>query len=192
MSEKHKIPLQIFIIFEKLQIQVWTSESNLPNHFFIHLPKKWLYGVNMLFKNELNFWNSSLVDMSAIDASNFKNQSNNLDFFFFKNNIIIFYVYYFYFLKIKVNISVFYNFLKKDLVNSIEIIYNNSAWAEREVSEMFGINFFFKKDLRKLLTDYSNLENPLLKSYPTEGFVDIFYNFFEDQVTLSNNSSVEL
>ena len=57
---------------------------------------------------------------------------------------------------------------------------------------MFGINFFFKKDLRKLLTDYSNLENPLLKNYPTEGFTDIFYNFFEDQVTLSNNSSVEL
>jgi NADH:ubiquinone oxidoreductase subunit C len=57
---------------------------------------------------------------------------------------------------------------------------------------MFGINYFFKKDLRKLLTDYSNIDNPLLKSYPTEGFSDIFYNFFEDQVIFSNNNSIEL
>jgi NADH:ubiquinone oxidoreductase subunit C len=63
---------------------------------------------------------------------------------------------------------------------------------EREVSEMFGVNYFFKKDLRKLLTDYSNIDNPLLKSYPTEGFNDIFYNFFEDQVIFSNNNSIEL
>ena len=40
---------------------------------------------------------------------------------------------------------------------------------------MFGINFKHKKDIRKLLTDYSNFENPLLKSYPSEGFFDVFY-----------------
>jgi len=57
---------------------------------------------------------------------------------------------------------------------------------------MFGINYSFKKDVRKLLMDYTNVENPLLKNYPSSGYVDVFYNFFEDQVCLSINSSNEL
>ena len=57
---------------------------------------------------------------------------------------------------------------------------------------MFGLNFYFKKDIRKLLMDYSCIENPLLKSYPTEGKIDIFYNFFEDQVVTNFNESIEL
>jgi NADH:ubiquinone oxidoreductase subunit C len=54
---------------------------------------------------------------------------------------------------------------------------------------MFGINYFNKKDVRKLLIDYSSFENPLLKAYPTEGFFDIFYNFFEDQVVTNDTTS---
>jgi NADH:ubiquinone oxidoreductase subunit C len=75
---------------------------------------------------------------------------------------------------------------------TIEKLYKNANWIERETSEMYGVNFKHKKDVRKLLTDYTNFENPLLKSYPTEGFFDVFYNFFDDQVILTNNSVVEL
>jgi len=57
---------------------------------------------------------------------------------------------------------------------------------------MFGINFFLKKDLRKLLVDYSSFDNPLLKNFPTEGYFDIFYNFFDDQVLMVNSSVIEL
>ena len=86
----------------------------------------------------------------------------------------------------------FYNFYKKPSLPSIDKVYKNANWIERESSEMFGINYTNKKDVRKLLTDYTNFENPLLKSYPTEGFFDVFYNFFDDQVVLTNNSVVEL
>jgi hypothetical protein len=57
---------------------------------------------------------------------------------------------------------------------------------------MYGVNYFFKKDVRKLLLDYSSLENPMLKIYPTEGFFDVFYNFFDNQVITIESSSVEL
>ena len=57
---------------------------------------------------------------------------------------------------------------------------------------MFGVNYYFKKDLRKLLLDYSSLENPMLKVYPSEGFFDVFYNFFDNQVTSGEISVVEL
>lgn len=86
----------------------------------------------------------------------------------------------------------FYNFYKKQSLYSIERFYKNANWLEREAAEMYGILFREKRDIRKLLTDYSNFENPLLKSYPSEGFFDVFYNFFDDQVVLSNNSVVEL
>ena len=193
MMSKYKIPTHLYVVFEKLQIQLWTSTSNQPNHFFVHIPSKWLYPLNIFFKRDLSFWNSTLIENSAVDCSSFqKLDSLKLNCFINGNNALIFYVYYFYFLKIKLNLSIFYNFYKKPHINSIEGLYKNAGWLERETAEMYGINFKNKKDVRKLLTDYSNFENPLLKSYPSEGFFDVFYNFFDDQVVLTNNSVVEL
>jgi NADH:ubiquinone oxidoreductase subunit C len=57
---------------------------------------------------------------------------------------------------------------------------------------MFRVSFSLKTDPRRLLLDYTKKENPLLKDYPTEGFNDVFYNFFEDQVTYNNSTVVEL
>lgn len=57
---------------------------------------------------------------------------------------------------------------------------------------MFGISFKNKIDTRRLLLDYSKYENPLLKDYPTEGFKDVFYSFFDDQVVYNCATTVEL
>ena len=57
---------------------------------------------------------------------------------------------------------------------------------------MFNISYSLKIDTRRLLLDYSKHENPLLKDYPVEGFNDVFYNFFEDQVVYNNQNVVEL
>ena len=57
---------------------------------------------------------------------------------------------------------------------------------------MSGINYSFKKDVRKLLLDYSKNENPLLKDFPVEGFSEIFYDFFEDQTIFLDSNVVEL
>ncbi len=192
MMHKYKIPIQLFVIFEKINIQLWTSDSNKPNFFHIHLPIKWFYSLNIFFNKSIFFTNSILVDSSAVDCYNYKISNTKLDYFLFNNKLIIFYIYYFYFLKIKINISIMYNMYTKSMVYSIDNIYKNSNWIERETSEMYGVNYFFKKDVRKLLLDYSSLENPMLKIYPTEGFFDVFYNFFDNQVITIESSSVEL
>jgi NADH:ubiquinone oxidoreductase subunit C len=57
---------------------------------------------------------------------------------------------------------------------------------------MSGVHYIFKKDIRKLLLDYSKNENPLLKDFPVEGFSEIFYDFFEDQTIFLDSSVVEL
>jgi NADH:ubiquinone oxidoreductase subunit C len=57
---------------------------------------------------------------------------------------------------------------------------------------MYGFFFSLKKDGRKLLLDYSKIENPLIKDFPSEGFNNVFYNFFFNQVTTIKNEVVEL
>jgi NADH:ubiquinone oxidoreductase subunit C len=57
---------------------------------------------------------------------------------------------------------------------------------------MYGLIFYWKNDARKLLLDYSKLENPMLKDFPCEGIQDVFYNFFENQVVVQKNEIIEL
>jgi NADH:ubiquinone oxidoreductase subunit C len=57
---------------------------------------------------------------------------------------------------------------------------------------MFGVNYTFKNDVRKLLLDYSKNENPMLKDFPCEGYSDVFYNIFEEQVIFHTNDVIEL
>ena len=77
-------------------------------------------------------------------------------------------------------------------VSSIDKLFKSSSWLERETGEMFKISFLSKVDTRRLLLDYSKQENPLLKDYPVEGFNDVFYSFFDDQVISKNATTIEL
>ena len=185
-------PINIFIVFEKLNTNIWTSKLLKPNHFFLIINNNWFYTLNLFFKQELLFNNSTLIESSAIDTLKFSKVNDNIELIFKKNRIIIFYSYYFYNLKLKLNVILLYNFLKKSQITSVDRLYKNANWLERETSEMFGVNYYNKKDVRKLLLDYSKIENPLLKDFPTEGYSEVFYDFFESQVVFLNNDSIEL
>lgn len=129
--------------------------------------------------------------MSAIDNQkmlNFLNKAN----FFFKGRLLLFYIYYFYTLKIKIILLSTYSNKNVNRVVSLDKLFKSASWLERETSEMFGVFYEFKTDTRCLLLDYSKQENPLLKDFPVEGFNDVFYNFFEDQVVYNNSTVVEL
>ena len=85
-----------------------------------------------------------------------------------------------------------YNNNNVSKIHSLDKIYKSASWLERETGEMFRVAYNFKIDKRRLLLDYSKQENPLLKDYPVEGFNDVFYNLFEDQVVYNNSTVVEL
>lgn len=191
MYKKYTIPISIFVVFENVNVAAWTSKSLYNNSYIIYLNKSWLYGLNLFLKNEVFFSHSTLVESSAID------NKNNFDFLkkhsvFLKNTILLFYVYYFLSLKVKLLMFTSYNNTSLAKIPSIDKLYKSASWLERETGEMFNVSYSFKTDTRRLLLDYSKQENPLLKDYPVEGFNDVFYNFFEDQVVYNNQTVVEL
>ena len=48
-------------------------------------------------------------------------------------------------------------------LNTIADLFKNALWFEREVREMFGVNFLNSTDCRNLLLPYAYFKNPLKK-----------------------------
>jgi NADH dehydrogenase (ubiquinone) Fe-S protein 3 len=189
--KKYTLPLSIFVVFENINPVVWTSESFYPNSYTMYINKSWFYSLNIFFRNEVFFSNSMLIENSAIDNKKTFEFLKKIDFFS-KNRLLLFYVYYFMSLKCKLMLLTTYNNNNLSKINSVDKLFKSAGWLERETGEMFRVSYSLKTDTRRLLLDYSKQENPLLKDYPTEGFNDVFYNFFEDQVVYNNSTVVEL
>lgn len=184
---KYQTPIQIALVFEKLNIISWTSSKLTPNHYVYYIPNSWFYAINCFLKNETFFSLSNLTEGSSVDTLNYLNLLENVDFFFKKNRLITFYSYYFYNLKLKLTF-----FFSNSNNLSIDNLYLNANWIERELGEMYGVYFFKKNDTRKLLLDYTKTEAPLLKDFPVEGYTDAFFNILSEQVVFLQNETVEL
>jgi len=65
---------------------------------------------------------------------------------------------------------------------SIENIFLNSNWMERECGEMSNISFLNKYDNRNLLLQYMDLFSPILKKNSSLGFFEIFFNFINNNL----------
>jgi NADH dehydrogenase (ubiquinone) Fe-S protein 3 len=59
---------------------------------------------------------------------------------------------------------------------SLYYVYHSSSWLEREVWDLFGIEFAPHSDLRRILTDYGFQGHPLRKDYPLTGFQELYYD----------------
>ena len=192
MYKQYLFPMSMFLILEKASVLFWGSKTLVPNHYIVLLNSKWFYILNQIFKNELFFSSSLLIENTAIDSRFFNKCSTELNTFFKKNKLIAHYSYYFLLTKIRLTILVNLKNDYKHYINSIDKIYKNANWLERETSEMYGLLYYWKSDTRKLLLDYAKMENPMLKDFPCEGIQDVFYNFFENQVVVQKNEVVEL
>ena len=69
-----------------------------------------------------------------------------------------------------------YNIGEKEIVTSISSIFPSANWMEREVFDMYGINFKDHPDLRRILTDYGFEGYPLRKDFPLTGHDEVRYS----------------
>lgn len=191
MKKKYIFPLQIFIILEKINLNFWTSNNLSLNNYFLYLPNNYIILFSYLLKYELFLNKTTLIENSAFELKT----NNFLKTNIFKKKInqifLIFYNFFNYNSNLRLNV-LFFLTNNNSSIFSLDKIFKNANWLERETSEMYGIFFYQKYDSRKLLLDYSKNENPMLKDFPSEGLQDVFFNFFENQVTMFKNEIVEL
>jgi NADH:ubiquinone oxidoreductase subunit C len=74
---------------------------------------------------------------------------------------------------------------------SVTELFPAANWLEREVSELHGINFIGKQDLRNLLLQYGDSTAPFQKSFPTIGLQEMYYDPIKDTL-IQNPITVQI
>lgn len=124
------------------------------NYFWINTKVNHILALTLNYKFSVNNTGYSLTDITAWNTN---------------TSLQVMYTLTSYFSDLKINLTVT---LKTKLqILSIQFFFFSSIWAERELSELFGINLIFAKDTRRLLLDYStqkksfNLQNQTYNNF---------------------------
>ena len=154
-------------INSELTTKIITSKIN-HNQIYLSIDDKDLLDVVLFLKTNLNTKFNQLIDITAIDypendkrfkiiyllLSHEKNQRLILDMYIKEN----------------------------ELISSLISVFPSANWMEREVFDMYGIEFKNHPDLRRILTDYNFKGYPLRKDFPLTGHDEVRYSEDEKKV----------
>ena len=153
------------ILEKKINSELTTkinSSSINHNHIYLNIDEEDLLDVIIFLKTNSETKFKQLIDITAVDyperemrfklvylfLSHENNKRIKVDFFIKENNS----------------------------VTSITSIFPSANWMEREVFDMYGINFKNHPDLRRILTDYGFDGHPLRKDFPLTGHNEVRYS----------------
>ena len=147
-------------ILETLFIQN-NLKAKIINTHVISEPEELIQIISLL-KSEKSIAATSLIDIFAVD---FPSNSHRFEI-----------VYNLLSLKFNKRYIVKTHLLENQSLQSLDLIFPNANWYEREVFDMFGIEFAASKDLRRILTDYGFEGHPLRKDFPLSGYKQVIYD----------------
>ena len=142
------------------------------NQLYLDIDKEDLINVTLFLKTNMHAKFRQLIDITAVDYPE-ELQRFKLIYLFLsheKNHRIV--------LSYKIN--------ENEVINSLTTIFPAANWMEREVFDMYGINFKDHPDLRRILTDYGFEGHPLRKDFPLTGHTEVRYS--EDQKKVVNET----
>ena len=157
---------------EKLVNSELTSKINKSiiefNELLVEVSPEELLNVLTFLKSDDNFKFRQLIDIAGVDFPE-KEKRFKLIYLLLSHekNIRI---------KISINIEI------DKKIPSIVKIFPSANWMEREVFDMYGIEFLHHPDLRRILTDYNFEGYPLRKDFPLSGFTEVRYSEKEKKV----------
>ena len=149
------------IINSELTSKVENSKIK-HNQIYIEILEENLMEVVLFLKTNNNTNFKQLIDITAVDyPQNDKRFKITYLFLSHENNK-----------RIILNFSIKEN----DILTSLTQVFPSANWMEREVFDMYGIQFKDHPDLRRILTDYEFEGHPLRKDFPLTGHNEVRYS----------------
>ena len=143
-----------------------TTKINLTkikhNQLYVEIDKEDLIEVTLFLKTNKDTKFRQLIDITVVDYPE-KSQRFKIVYLFlsheFNQRIILSYI-----------------ITEKELIPSLTSVFPSANWMEREVFDMYGVNFKDHPDLRRILTDYGFEGHPLRKDFPLTGHSEVRYS----------------
>ena len=151
------------------ELNTKINSSKIKNdQIYLNIDSNDITDVILFLKNNENTNFKQLIDITAVDYP--ANEKR------FK----LVYLLLSHEFNVRILIDCFIN--ENEIPPSITKIYPAANWMEREVFDMYGIQFKDHPDLRRILTDYNFNGYPLRKDFPLTGHTEVRYSEEEKKV----------
>lgn len=168
--------LSVFRISSNSSFSVSLFQFAFSKNIYIYVYSTWFFFFSLLLRYSTTLHKTYFVDLNAFEVNKtlaFKTSlGTNL-------NILM---YTFYSTRVGQKIVLLTHNTINIFSKTLNSLFQNIMWVEREISEMFGVQFDDKKDNRRLLLDFSYIGNPMLKSHPVTGFIEVYFNAFKQWI----------
>jgi len=178
-----------YILFHTNQIFLKYLQRNDKN-LNIYINESNLYFLTLHLKLSSLFYSTQLSDIFSYETPNNVNADNvksNSKIALVNNSILVYNFHsvmfqqrFFIFVILNSKQNINKNSISWNSLKSITELFLNANWLEREISELHGIFFLGKKDLRNLMLPYGDTSAPMRKSFPSIGIKEIFYDSVTD------------
>ena len=149
---------------KKINSELGTKINNTlikHNQIYVEIDKEDLIDVTLFLKTNKDTKFRQLIDITVVDYPE-ETQRFKLVYLFLSHEF-------------NQRIILTYRINENEVISSLTSIFPSANWMEREVFDIYGVNFKDHPDLRRILTDYNFKGHPLRKDFPLTGHNEVRY-----------------